>query len=50
MARVVKLLGRGGQWQAKQDLGWDRDTIRKGMHELDSGMACLDAYGARGRK
>jgi Rhodopirellula transposase DDE domain len=50
MARVVKMLGKGGQSQAKRELGWDRDTIRKGMHELDSGMAWLDAYSARGRK
>jgi hypothetical protein len=50
MARVVKLLGKGGQWQAKQELGWNRDTIRKGMHELESGIACIDAYAARGRK
>jgi hypothetical protein len=50
MARVVKLLGKGGQWQAKRELGWDRDTIRKGMHELDSGIPCIDNYGARGRK
>src|SRR5258708_32799837 len=35
---------------AKRDLGWDRDTIRKGTHELDSGLACLDNYGARRRK
>lgn len=50
MARVVKLLGKGGQWQAKRELGWDRDTIRKGMRELDSGLAWMDAYSARGRK
>ena len=50
MARVVKMLGQGGQSQAKRDLGWDRDTIRKWLHELDSGMAWLDAYSARGRK
>jgi len=50
MARVVKMLGKGGQSQAKRELGWDRDTIRKGLHELDSGMAWLDAYNARGRK
>lgn len=50
MARVVKLLGRGGQWQANQELGWDRDTIRQGMHELASGLRCIDNYGARGRK
>ena len=50
MARTVKALGRGGQSQAEQELGWDRTTIRKGTHELDSGIACLDNFSARGRK
>ncbi len=50
MARVVRLLGQGGQSQAQRELGWDRGTIRKGLHELDSGLAWLDAYSARGRK
>ena len=50
MARVVKLLGKGGQWQAKVELGWGRDSIRKGMHELESGIRCIDAYVARGRQ
>jgi hypothetical protein len=50
MARVVKLLGHGGQSQAKRELGWDRDTIRKGLKELESGVAVIDNYAARGRK
>jgi hypothetical protein len=31
-------------------MGWNRGTIRKGMHELDSGIVCVDAFSARGRK
>lgn len=50
MARVVKALGEGGQRQAEGELGWNRRTIRKGMHELESGVVCLDGYSARGRK
>ena len=50
MARVVKALGEGGQRQAERELGWNRRTIRKGMHELESGVVCLDGYSARGRK
>jgi hypothetical protein len=50
MARTVKALGRGGQGQAERELGWDRTTIRKGTHELDSGITCLDNFSARGRK
>ena len=50
MARTVKELGPGGQRRAERELGWNRMTIRKGMHELDSGFLCLDAFSARGRK
>src|SRR3982750_3544959 len=50
MARTVRLLGPGGQRLAEQELGWNRVTIRKGMHELDSGICCLDAFCWRGRQ
>lgn len=50
MARIVKSLGYGGQRQAQRELGWDRNTIRKGTRELESGIDCIDAYNARGRK
>lgn len=49
MAKTVELLGRGGQRKAERELGWDRGTIRKGMHELKSGIACLDNFSGRGR-
>src|SRR5712691_10855044 len=50
MARTVKELGLGGQRRAERELGWSRVTIRKGLHELESGSRCLDAFAARGRK
>ncbi len=50
MARTVKEVGKGGQRRAQELLGWDRTTIRKGMHELESGFICVDAFNARGRK
>jgi len=50
MARVVKALGRGGQAYASRELGWDRNTIRKGQRELETGFRCVDNYQARGRK
>lgn len=50
MARVVQRLGRGGQRWAEAHLGWGRQTIRKGLHELASGIRCQDAFSARGRK
>jgi Rhodopirellula transposase DDE domain len=49
IARTVVLLGRGGASRAERELGWNRSTIRKGQHELVSGLRCLDAYAGRGR-
>jgi len=50
MASVVEQFGRGGQRLAETELGWNRDVIRKGLHELQSGIICVDAFNARGRK
>lgn len=50
MASVVAQMGRGGQRCAGQELGWNRDLIRKGLRELNSGMICVDAFSSRGRK
>jgi Rhodopirellula transposase DDE domain len=50
MARTVKELGPGGQRRAERELNWNRATLRKGTHELESGFTCLDAFSARGRK
>ncbi len=49
MARTVKELGSGGQRRAERELGWNRATIRKGTHELESGLRCVDNFAARGR-
>jgi hypothetical protein len=49
MARTVQALGTGGQRRAEDDFGWHRGTIRKGMHELLSGITCCDAFSCRGR-
>ena len=50
MARTVKELGTGGQRMAERELGWNRETIRKGGRELESGIAYEDNFTARGRK
>jgi hypothetical protein len=50
MAKTVSAMGRGGQRWAQVHLGWCRETIRKGTHELRSGMTCLDAFHCRRRK
>lgn len=49
LARTVRLLGRGGQRRAERELGWNRVTLRKALHEFDSGIRCLDAFSLRGR-
>jgi hypothetical protein len=41
MAEVVQDLGKGGQRQAEQLLGWNRWTVRKGQHELRTGIECV---------
>lgn len=50
MAKTVQALGVGGQRGAEKLLGWNRGTIRKGMHELQSGFCCIDNFSGRGRK
>jgi len=50
VARTVRELGPGGQRRAERELGWNRVTIRKGAHELESGVTCCDAFALRGRK
>jgi len=50
MAKTVSAMGRGGQIWAEARLGWNRETIRKGMHELRTGMTCIDAFHCRRRK
>jgi hypothetical protein len=44
--------GRSSPWEkvdSEAEFGWNRVTIRKGMHELRSGIICCDAFAARGR-
>src|SRR4029450_2650336 len=50
IARTVQQLGPGGQRRAERELGWNRQTIRKALRELTSGLICLDAFALRRRK
>lgn len=40
----------GNNRQAERVFGWGRKTVEKGLHELQSGLRCWDAYQARGNK
>jgi len=51
MARTVRDVFDGVAYRAEQELGWNRVTISKGLHELASGIECIDGRrGATGRK
>ena len=49
IAQTLETLGLG-QRQAQRLFGWGRDPIRKALHERRTGLTCLDALAARGRK
>lgn len=49
-AKVVDVLGAGGQRKAERELGWNRKTIRKGQREVENGESQKDNFSARGRK
>lgn len=40
----------GSPRQAELLFGWGRETVRTGLGELRSGLRCVNAYEARGRK
>ena len=41
----------GCSWRGRwRNWGWSRMTIRTGQQELRGGIACVDAFGLRGRK
>lgn len=50
MARTVRALGAGAQNRAEREFGWSGQTIRKGEHELSSGIECVDGRRGRGQK
>lgn len=50
MATIIKSAGRGAAALAERELGWNRVTIDKGLRELESGIAYVDATSKRGRK
>jgi hypothetical protein len=49
MAQAVDSLGLSQRLAARQ-LGWARDTVRKALRELHTGITCVDNFSARGRK
>lgn len=50
LASVSEVIGKGGQSLVAKEFNVSRDTIRKGRHELKSGITIVNAFNARGRK
>jgi transposase len=49
LAEVTLTLCDGNTRQAERRFGWGRDTITKGLHELQQGIRCVENFAARGR-
>src|SRR5258708_38914138 len=49
MAEVTLKLCDGNRRKADRRFGWGRETVDKGLHELQQDMRCLERFSARGR-
>jgi len=49
MAEVTMKLWNGNPRIAERRFGWGRETVAKGLHELQQGVRCLENFSARGR-
>src|SRR5512142_3079688 len=50
LAEVAIELCEGRARNAERRFGWGRETVEKGLHELQHGMRCLENFAARGRQ
>ncbi len=46
---TVEFFG-GSVRRAEKEMGWGRETVRKGMREAATGISCYDNFRGRGRK
>ena len=49
MAEVTLKLCDGNPRKAERRFSWGRETVAKGIHELQQGVRCLENFAARGR-
>ncbi len=49
MAEVTRELCGGNPRQAERHFGWGRNTVSKGLQELQRGLRCLENFSLRGR-
>src|SRR5512143_4294070 len=50
LAEVATELGGGSARQAERRLGWGRDSVETGLHELRHGVRCRGNFTTRGRR
>ncbi|MDY0406309.1 ISAzo13 family transposase [Virgibacillus sp. 179-BFC.A HS] len=50
LAKTAKAYGKGGQSLVAEEFNVSRDTIRKGLYEMETGICYEDAFYLRGRK
>src|SRR4051794_28048907 len=49
LAEVTLQVCGGNARQAERRFGWGRETVNKGLQELQRGIRCLEGFSARGR-
>ncbi len=49
-AEVTAEFFGGSVRKAEKEMGWGRETVRKGMREAETGIPCYDSFQGRGRK
>jgi hypothetical protein len=49
MAEVTLKVCEGNARKAERRFGWGRETVAKGLHELQQGVRCVENFSARGR-
>ena len=49
-AEVTNEYFDGSPYKAERIMGWDRETVKKGQKELETGIRCIDNYKMRGNK
>ena len=49
-AKVATDLFDGNARKTEQEFGWGRETVKKGIKELESDIICIDNYQGRGNK
>ncbi len=50
IAEVTLELLNGNARKAEREFGWGRQTVQKGIRELETQIECIDNYGARGNR